>query len=299
MRSGNHSSNHEQVTSLAEKAQIRNTQVPGTITFIGAGNMAMSLIQGLLQQGVAPTSIRATDPQEDQLQRFAATGITTFTSNDAGIDGADLVVLAVKPQLAARVLTSLALSESQLLVSIAAGISLQSLSAWTSPAQPIVRCMPNTPALVGAGMTALFANAACNSAQQQHAENLLAAAGKVLWVATEQQLDAVTAVSGSGPAYFFYLMEAMIDAGTALGLERTLATQLTLQTAYGAAVMAQQGEDDPATLRHNVTSPGGTTQAALELMSKRELAQTVEAALTAAATRSAELAAEFGAGETP
>ena len=154
--------------------------------------------------------------------------------------------------------------------------------------------MPNTPALLGVGMTALFANSGCNETHRANAAYILDAAGKTLWVKNEDALDAVTAVSGSGPAYFFRLMEAMIDAGASLGLSREQAKELTLQTAYGAALMASQTDDDPATLRENVTSPGGTTEAALNVMAESGIGDIVQAALTAANDRSKSLAEEFG-----
>ena len=165
---------------------------------------------------------------------------------------------------------------------------------WTSTEQPIVRCMPNTPALLGAGMSALYANHCCTERQRDIATQILDAAGNTLWVQEEGALDAVTAVSGSGPAYFFLLMEAMIDAGVGLGLDRDTAAKLTLQTAYGAALMARDADESPGVLRQNVTSPGGTTAAALEVMTEAGLPATINAALVAADKRAAELAVEFG-----
>ena len=269
------------------------------IAFIGAGNMAASLIQGLLRDGADPSRIRVADPLPAQLEKFSAQGLTASTDNTAIIDEADVVVLAVKPQVAANVLSGLNMHPGQLLVSIAAGINLQSLNAWTGPDQPIVRCMPNTPALLGAGISALFANSHCSTEQCTAAQRILDAAGTTLWVDAEQQLDAVTAVSGSGPAYFFLLMEAMIDSGQALGLSRDTATTLTIQTALGAARMAGESPDSPQTLRENVTSPGGTTAAALEVMLADGLPDTVQRALAAAGRRAAELSAEFGATPDP
>lgn len=262
------------------------------ITFIGAGNMAMSLVKGLSDTG-AEYAITVADPMTEQLANFTPLPVTTTSDNQQAVVHADVVVLAVKPQVAERVFAALELKPSQLLISIAAGIPLSALSAWTHPDQALVRCMPNTPALVGAGMSALFANDHCSQLQRGLAQEILNAAGKTLWVKKETELDAVTAISGSGPAYFFQLMEAMIDAGIQLGLDRTTATQLTLQTAYGASKMALNTEDDPATLRKKVTSPGGTTQAALEVMAERQLPQIVHSALAKAARRSVELANEF------
>lgn len=264
------------------------------VAFVGAGNMAFSLIRGLLAGDTPATALRVADPFPEALDKYSDTGVATFTENNPAIKGADVVVLAVKPQVAREVVSKLAIGSDQLLVSIAAGIDLSSLMNWTSQTQPIVRCMPNTPALLGAGMSALFANPACSEAHRAYAADVLAAAGQTLWVESETQLDAVTAVSGSGPAYFFRLMEAMIDAGVALGLSRETATTLTLQTAHGAALMATQTDDDPATLRRNVTSPGGTTEAALNVMAEKDLGGIIQQALEAANARSMSLAEEFG-----
>ena len=257
--------------------------------------MAFSLVNGLLNQAWPAAQICVADVATEQLEKFRALNVRTFTDNSAAIDGAAAIVLAVKPQIAAMVCEALALQPAQLLVSIAAGINCQSLSIWTTEAQPIVRCMPNTPALLGQGATALYATKHCTQEQKHLAQSILDAAGTTQWVDEESKLDAVTAVSGSGPAYFFALMEAMIEAGCELGLSREMATQLTIQTAAGAAAMAQMQEDSPAQLRENVTSPGGTTQAALTHMSDAGMAQIIKGALTAARDRAEALAIEFGA----
>ncbi len=266
------------------------------IAFIGAGNMASSLVRGLLASGVSTTQLCASDPAAAQLAELAKTGISTTETNDKAIAGADVVVIAVKPQILCTVLTGLTtLQPGQLLLSVAAGVPLASLAAWSCAAQPIIRCMPNTPALVGAGMTALYANAAVSSGQRAVADKIMAAAGKTLWVTDEDALDAVTAVSGSGPAYYFYLMEAMVEAAVELGLDRESATTLTLETAYGAALMARGSATAPAQLRENVTSPGGTTAAALSVFDAADTRQIIKNALHGAADRSRELAKEFGA----
>lgn len=271
------------------------TSIETTIAFIGAGNMAGSLIRGLVAGGFATDRLHVADPIADQLAPLAAQGVHTYSNNREAIRAAEVVVLAVKPQVAADVVSVAELNHQQLLVSIAAGIDCAALTHWTTSGQPIVRCMPNTPALLGAGMSALFANEHCTQQHCAIAEGILAAAGDTLWVSREAELDAVTAVSGSGPAYFFLLMEAMIEAGVDMGLSRTTATRLTLQTAAGAARMATQGDDSPAVLRQNVTSPGGTTQAALEIMAERGLPDIIHEALLAAQHRSVELAQAFGA----
>lgn len=264
------------------------------ITFIGAGNMARSLVSGLLATGAAPARLRASDPDPDQRRQLANLGVATFDDNDSATAGAGVVVLAVKPQILGRVLDTLSLEGSPLLLSIAAGVPLAAMESRTPPGTAIVRCMPNTPALLGAGITGLFANAAVSGAQRQAAEDILAAAGSVVWVDEESRLDAVTAVSGSGPAYFFYLMEAMIDAGAALGLDRDTATRLTLETAYGAARMAREGSLAPAQLRADVTSPGGTTERALSILDAHDTSAVVQQAVAGAAARAGELAEEFG-----
>jgi pyrroline-5-carboxylate reductase len=265
-----------------------------TIAFIGAGNMARSLITGLVKSGHPPDRIRASDPMTEQLEALRSTGIITVDSNSRAAEGAEIVVLAVKPQVLGAVLSGLKLGRSQLLISIAAGVPLQSLEAWSSANQPIVRCMPNTPALLGAGISGLFPNPAVSDAQRSAAEAVLSAAGKAIWVGAETLLDAVTAVSGSGPAYFFYLMEAMVEAGVNLGLDRDTATSLTLETAYGAALMAKEGDLSPTQLRRNVTSPGGTTERALSILDAADSRAVIGRALAGAAERSRELAEEFG-----
>lgn len=271
------------------------TTANSRLAFIGAGNMASAMIQGLLRAGINSTQIHVADPVPEARARLAELGVATYSDNNEAVAGAQSVVLAVKPQVARQVVQSVdALQSEQLLVSIAAGINLASLTQWTSPQQAIVRCMPNTPALLGAGVSGLYANNHCDDKQRALAERLLRSAGTTLWVKTESDLDAVTAVSGSGPAYFFLLMEAMIDAGVALGLDRTSATELTLQTAHGASLMAQQGNTNPAQLRQNVTSPGGTTAAALDVMLDADLPGTIKTALQAAHKRAIDMAQEFG-----
>ena len=266
------------------------------IAFIGAGNMAASLIGGLLAQGIPASHIRASDPGAEQRAKIAAEhGIALFADNAEAILDADVIVLATKPQVLKDVCLALApsLQDGQLLVSIAAGISCASLGNWLG-ARPIVRCMPNTPALLRQGVSGLYANAEVNPAQRQLAEQLLAAVGMALWLENEQQIDAVTAVSGSGPAYFFLLIEAMTAAGEQLGLPKAIAAQLTLQTALGAAHMAVASDVDAAELRRRVTSPNGTTEAAINTFQAGGFAELVEQALSAAAKRSAELAEQLG-----
>ena len=271
------------------------------IAFIGAGNMAASLIGGLRAQGIDASAIKASDRGAEQRAKIAAEhGIELFADNAQAAAGADIIVLAVKPQVMKAVCQDLAphLSEGQLLVSIAAGISCASLESWLSSrpqATPaIVRCMPNTPALLRQGVGGLDANGHVPATQRQQAEQLLSAVGLVLWLDKEELIDAVTAVSGSGPAYFFLLMEAMTAAGEKLGLPRDTAAQLTLHTALGAARMAVASDVDASELRRRVTSPAGTTEAAINTFQAGGFEALVEKALNAAASRSAELAEQLG-----
>ena len=268
------------------------------IAFIGAGNMAASLIGGLRAQGVPAERIRASDPGAEQRARIADQhGIALFADNAEAVAEADVVVLAVKPQVMRDVCQPLGprLPAGALVVSIAAGITCASLAAWLGGDTPraLVRCMPNTPALLRQGVSGLYANPAVSAAQRRQAEELLSAVGVALWLEEEHQLDAVTAVSGSGPAYFFLLIEAMTAAGERLGLSREVAERLTLQTALGAAHMALDGTD-AAELRRRVTSPNGTTEAAIKTFQAGGFEALVQRALEAAARRSGELAAQLG-----
>ncbi|BAU71950.1 pyrroline-5-carboxylate reductase [Metapseudomonas furukawaii] len=266
------------------------------IAFIGAGNMAASLIGGLRAKGVDAERIVASDPGAEQRAKVSAEhGIQVLGDNAEAVKDADIVVLSIKPQVMKAVCQALApsLQPGQLVVSIAAGITCASLAAWLGP-RPIVRCMPNTPALVGQGASGLFANAEVSATQRQQAGELLAAVGIALWLDDEKLIDAVTAVSGSGPAYFFLLMEAMTAAGEKLGLPRETAEQLTLQTALGAARMAVSSDVDAAELRRRVTSPNGTTEAAIKTFQAGGFEALVQQALNAADRRSAELAEQLG-----
>ena len=266
------------------------------IAFIGAGNMAASLIGGLRAKGLEAAQIRASDPGAETRAKVAAEhGIAVFADNAEAVKDADVVVLAVKPQAMKTVCEAIrpSLKPNQLVVSIAAGITCASMDNWLG-AQPIVRCMPNTPALLRQGVSGLFATAQVSAEQRQQAEELLSAVGIALWLDEEQQLDAVTALSGSGPAYFFLLIEAMTAAGMKLGLPADIAAQLTVQTALGAAHMAVVSDVDAAELRRRVTSPAGTTEAAIKSFQAGGFEALVEKALGAAAHRSAEMAEQLG-----
>lgn len=270
------------------------------MAFIGAGNMASSIIGGLIGKGWPADRIIASDPLQATLDRLGSLApVAVTTDNAAAIATADVVVLAVKPQVMRQVLEPLApllQRRRPLLVSIAAGIEIASLEAWLGGSLPIVRCMPNTPALVQTGATGAFANRAVNEAQRELADTILRAVGIVLWLDSEAQLDAVTAVSGSGPAYFFLVMEAMQEAGLRLGLPADACRQLTLQTALGAAQMAIGSDVDVAELRRRVTSPNGTTERAIAAFEQGGLRPLFETALTACAERSRELARELAGG---
>ncbi|MEJ6655390.1 MAG: pyrroline-5-carboxylate reductase [Pseudomonas sp.] len=266
-----------------------------TIGFIGAGNMATSLIGGMLQQSFKPSQIIASDRNSEQLDKLNRQfGIRTSTENAQLASECDVLVLAVKPQVLQAVSRDLpARKPGQLVISIAAGITCDSLAEWLGADTAIVRCMPNTPALRGQGVSGLYASAAVSAEQKLLSEKIMNAVGISLWLEQEAQIDAVTAVSGSGPAYFFYLMEAMTDAGEQLGLPRDIAERLTLFTALGAADMAVHSDVDAAELRRRVSSPNGTTEQAINSFSRDDLPGMVARAMQAAAARSAELSKEL------
>ena len=270
------------------------TTLNQNICFIGGGNMAQALIGGLLSRGLPTTRITVSDPVEQIRHILEEKNIQTTTDNVDAIKNADVVVLAVKPQVLATVLQPLkGLLSDKLVISIIAGAEIQTISDLIGGSQRIVRVMPNTPALVQTGAHGIYASEAVGKQDRELTSQILAATGLTIWLDNEAQIDAVTAVSGSGPAYFFYLMESMIRAGKNLGLEEKVATALTLQTALGAAQMAITSSNSPAELRKNVTSPNGTTQAALEVFDRAQISQNIQAALAAAQKRSQELAQEL------
>jgi pyrroline-5-carboxylate reductase len=268
-----------------------------TIGFIGGGNMAASIIGGLLASGIDAENIRAGDPNADSLSRLSALGnIQTSQDNHAIIPGCDVIVMAVKPQLMKTVaseISALVQQHRPMIISIAAGITSDSLNRWLGGNLAIVRCMPNTPALLRCGATGLYANDAVSEQQRHLAEKIMQATGLALWVDNEADLDAVTAVSGSGPAYFFLLMEAMQATGEKLGLNSELAAKLSQQTALGAARMALESDVDVAELRRRVTSPKGTTERAITIFEDGGFRQLVDAALSGAALRAEELGREL------
>lgn len=269
----------------------------GTLAFIGAGNMAQAIIKGLINQGYTPSNITATDPDQDKLQQLQADiGIQVTCDNHQACAQADTIVIAVKPQVMPEVMKDLSAAidgSRHLIISIAAGIMASSMENWLGKDCAIVRCMPNTPALVGKGASALYATSHASDEQKQVAEQVLQAVGISIWVDNESLIDTVTAVSGSGPAYYFLMMEAMISAAQGLGLTAEQAKALVLQTAAGAAEMAQTGDKSPADLRIAVTSPKGTTEAALNSFYADGYGDTVAKAMQAAFDRSEELAELF------
>lgn len=263
------------------------------ICFIGGGNMAQALIGGLISRGLPPTRITVSDPVEQIRQLLQEKEVHVTQDNVAAIQNADVVLLAVKPQVLATVLRPLkGLLSDKLVISIIAGAEIQTISNLID-SDRIVRVMPNTPALVQTGAHGIYANDVVGTSDRELTSQILAATGLTIWVNSEAQIDAVTAVSGSGPAYFFYLMESMIRAGKNLGLDEKVATALTLQTALGAAQMAITSSNTPSELRKNVTSPNGTTQAALEVFDRAQISQNIQSALAAAQKRSQELAQEL------
>ncbi|MCI4410678.1 MAG: pyrroline-5-carboxylate reductase [Thiotrichales bacterium] len=267
------------------------------VTFIGGGNMARSLIGGLIANGMNKNNINVVDPNEAQRHLLANMGVATYAEADVALKNCDILVLAVKPQVMANVANSIAPLIKQyhpLVISVAAGIRCNDLSRWLGGEVAIVRTMPNTPAFVQSGATGLYANALVSHEQKNQAESLMRACGICVWVAEEAQIDSVTALSGSGPAYYFLMMEAMINAGESLGLDKKTATLLTVQTALGAAKMAIESQDTPATLRAQVTSPNGTTEAAILTFQQHHFEKVVSAAMQAARTRAETLATELG-----
>ncbi|HEY7873208.1 MAG TPA: pyrroline-5-carboxylate reductase [Rudaea sp.] len=267
------------------------------IAFIGGGNMARSLIGGLIRNGTPPETISVAEPNAELRAALVRDfSVITHADNADAARAVDVVVLAVKPQVMKTVcagLREVAQARKPLIVSIAAGIRGAQLDAWLGGDLAIVRCMPNTPALIGAGATGAYANAHVDAAQRALAQDILAAAGLVAWLDDEAQMDTVTALSGSGPAYFFLLTEALIEAAVAQGLPRDAARELATQTCLGAGRMLREDGAAPAELRRRVTSPNGTTQAALESFAADGFAQIVKRAVAAAARRGGELSAQL------
>lgn len=268
---------------------------PG-IALIGCGNMGRSLAGGLVRAGWSGAGITGVDPDAAQRERTARdTGIATTADPTTAVTGADVVILAVKPQKLRETVQKLApalRAGKPLVISVAAGIPVALIQGWAGTPVPVVRSMPNTPALIGAGATGAWASNEVTAAQRDLAGRILGAVGIVQWVGKEASLDLVTALSGCGPAYFFLLMEALMEAGTARGLAPDQARALTLQTALGAARMAAEAQESPGQLRRNVTSPGGTTEQALCVLEQGGFRELMARALAAAERRAGEMARE-------
>jgi len=264
-----------------------------TIAFIGGGNMAASLIAGLVADGHDPQRLVVSDPDRDKLDRLAARfGVRTASENGEAARDAKVVLLCVKPQMAHSVchaLASMLPQPTPLIISIMAGIREDSIRQWLGGAPALVRTMPNTPAMIQAGAIVLHASPEVTAAQRNLAETIMRAGGLTRWVDDECLMDPVTALSGSGPAYFFLLMEALEQTGTDLGLDAQTARLLTIQTALGAARMAMESSDSPRSLRERVTSPGGTTERALGVLEDGGFRSLMDRAVRAARERSEEL----------
>ena len=261
------------------------------MTFIGGGNMARALIGGLLAKQEHELSVVDPNPEaRSALEEFG--GLDVFGELPPDLADSDVVVLAVKPQILTGVLQQLApvIRAETCLLSVAAGFSVAAMESALQRSQPIVRSMPNTPALLGCGITGLFANAACGQRERRAADQIMGAVGETIWVDEEDDMNAVTALSGSGPAYFYLMIEALRDAGETLGLSRETATRLVIQTAHGAGAMAAQPAADPTTLRARVTSPGGTTAAGIDALEAGGFRALVKQAAKAARDRGRELA---------
>ena len=267
------------------------------ISFIGGGNMAQALISGLISCGVKPSLITVADPSSEAREQLAAKGLNTVDPTadaKAAVIDADIVVLAVKPQVMKAVVSSFAhVLDKQLVISVAAGLSTELLSDMLGGYDNIVRAMPNTPAMIQMGATGLYGTDNISAEQKQLATAVMEASGLVIWVDNEEHMHAVTAVSGSAPAYMFYFIEAMVDGAVALGLDKEHASALAMQTMLGAAKMAMGSEDAPSELRRKVTSPNGTTQAAVESMQANDIGGQIGEAMQACYDRSQALSEEM------
>ncbi len=268
------------------------------VGFIGAGNMARSLAGGLLKNGWGQNQIILSDPDSGQRQSLETTlGVKTFADNGAVADRAEILVLAVKPQILGEVSKSIARAvqkKNPLIISIVAGTRVDDIDRWLGGNLSIVRVMPNTAALIGSGASGLYANARVNQIMHDQAESILRAVGITVWLKDEDLIDVVTALSGSGPAYFFLVIEALEQAAIEAGLEPSQARLLTLETALGAAKMGLEGHEEPAQLRRRVTSPGGTTERAVKILEQGGIQRLFRDALQAGIARAKEIADMFG-----
>jgi len=277
-----------------------------TIAFIGGGNMAGAMLGGLLGNLCQPQDILVVDPSQATRSAWENKGVATAAAASEALSQYKVWIYAVKPQVMQQAIdaSNRFLQDDTLVISIAAGLTTASLSGWLDQAEPargtrLIRCMPNTPALIRQGITGLYALPAVPSSDRELAQEVLSSVGQVVWVDNEAQLDAVTALSGSGPAYVFLFIEALIAGGINLGLSQAQAQQLALATLKGASLLAAGSEDSPARLRENVTSPGGTTAAALNRFAQGDFAGLVQAAMQAANDRAAQMAQESAAAGQP
>jgi pyrroline-5-carboxylate reductase len=266
------------------------------IAFLGGGNMATALIGGLVARGTDARSIAVVEVSPAARERLGARyPVHIATAPDGAMQRCEVLVLAVKPQDAKAALAAISVSR-QLVISIAAGVTLDALSRWLGGYRKLVRCMPNTPALIGAGIAALYALPEVAAAEKKRAESILGAVGEVVWVAEERLLDPVTAVSASGPAYVFWFIEQLAASAEKLGLEKGTALKLAMHTVLGAAKLAASSSESPASLRKNVTSKGGTTEAALKVFDEEKLAERFARAVEAASRRATELGTQLDKG---
>jgi pyrroline-5-carboxylate reductase len=265
------------------------------IAFIGGGNMASALISGLANPPRSDLRIRVVEPRESARRRLEETfSLATYTDAASAVDGADVVLLAIKPQIMSTVLDELAghVQPGQLVLSIAAGITMDTIEAQLGRGQAVVRCMPNTPALIGHGITGMVAGRNCSIGQRSQAEQIMSAASEVVWLEDEDLMDAVTAVSGTGHAYFFLLTEALAAAARELGLPAATADRLAAITCFGAGAMVASSPDEAEELRRRVTSPGGTTEAAMAVLDNGDFRALMLRAVRAARDRSQELSGQ-------
>ncbi len=267
------------------------------LAFVGGGNMARSLIGALVRSGMSASRISVAEPNASLRRQLADDfGVSVFASGMDAVRTADIVMLAVKPQVMRTVCTDIAgaiATRRPLIISIAAGLRIAQIDRWLGGGFPVVRCMPNTPALIGAGATGMIASAAVDATGRDQAQAILAASGLAVWIEREDLMDTVTGISGSGPAYFFLLIEALEESGVAQGLPRETARKLAIQTCLGAARMASEDGETPGRLRERVTSPNGTTAAALDAFASGGLRELVASAVAAATSRGAEMSREL------
>jgi pyrroline-5-carboxylate reductase len=266
------------------------------LCFLGGGNMAGALIGGLVAKGFKAQDIAVVEMSPQARERLGARWpVRVSTAPDAALQGADTLVIAVKPQDMKAALASVSgFSKEKLVVSVAAGIGIETLSRWLGGHRKIVRCMPNTPGLIGAGITGMFAAPGVEKQEREKAESILRAVGEVVWLPEERLIDPVTAVSASGPAYVFWFIEQLAAAAEKLGIAKDDALKLAKQTVLGAARLASESPESPDTLRKNVTSKGGTTEAALKVFDEEKLAERFVRAVEAASKRGAEMGKELG-----